>query len=230
MSINLYDMILSKEQKKGAINESNQRENSNENNQNNTQNKSSNTEPNSKPNSSPNTANNEVQNKAQEQNNNSFPNFEYDRYFLGWMREVKCSFLVSSYKTAKIYALGVIKDPRDNQDKISIWLSHFNRPMGIHSTHNTIWISSSGNLWKYENSGSYEDANNIGVFDGNFIPRLAYFSNDIDTHDICVDKDGNPYYCSAMFSCVCTPSLTHSFKVFWKPPWISKISPEDRCH
>lgn len=166
------------------------------------------------------------------QQDNFNPRFEFDRYFLSWLRSVNSSFLISSYKTHKVFSIGVIKDPSDSRDKLSLWITHFNRPMGIHTTPKTIWVSSSGNIWRYENAGSYDDEGEtkLGHFDANYIPRMAYFSNDIDAHDICVDQDGNPYYCSALFSCVCTPSVDHSFKVYWKPPWITKIAPEDRCH
>ena len=34
----------------------------------------------------------------------------------------------------------------------------------------------------------------------------------------------------ALFSCLATTSETHSFKPLWKPPFISRLAPEDRCH
>jgi uncharacterized protein (TIGR03032 family) len=102
--------------------------------------------------------------------------------------------------------------------------------MGIHTSKDTVWISSSGNLWRFANAGKFSGGENQGEFDANYIPRMAYFSSDIDAHDISVDSNNNPYYCSAMFSCICQPSNSHTFKVYWKPPWISKIAPEDRCH
>lgn len=162
---------------------------------------------------------------------NYSPRFEFDRYFLSWLREVKTSFFISSYKTHKVFSIGIVKDGRDNQDKLSLWMTHFNRPMGIHAGKKTIWVSSSGNLWRFDNSGGYEEIDSqLGPFDSQFVPRLAYFSNDIDTHDICTDANDKLYYVSALFCCICIPSVDHSFKVWWKPPWISKIAPEDRCH
>jgi len=156
--------------------------------------------------------------------------FNYNPEFIQWLVDNNTSLVVSSYKTATIYAIGSLKDPRDNQNKLSMWVSSFNRPMGLHTSPHRIWISSSGNLWKYDNVGQQPDKENFGDFDASYIPTMAYFSNDIDAHDICVDKHGNPYYCSATFCCICVPSQTHSFRVFWKPPWISKVAPEDRCH
>jgi uncharacterized protein (TIGR03032 family) len=171
------------------------------------------------------------QQQQQRQQAANNPQFEFDRYFLSWLSEVNHSFVISSYKTHKVFNIGVVKDPRDGQNKLSLWINHFNRPMGLHASEDTVWVSSSGNLWKFENSGKWvSDVEGHGEFDANYIPRMAYFSSDVDTHDLCVDSEGNPYYVSALFSCVCTPSDTHTFKVHWSPPWISKVAPEDRCH
>lgn len=168
------------------------------------------------------------QNLQQKFNN---PQFEYDRYFLKWLRSVKSSLVISSYKTNRVFMIGVVCHPQTGEDVISIWMSQFGRPMGINVTEETLWIASSGNLWCNQNDGSFEGSDpNLGKFDANYVPRLAYFSNDIDAHDLCIDQNKKIYYCSALFSCVCMPSETNSFKVFWRPPFITKTSPEDRCH
>jgi uncharacterized protein (TIGR03032 family) len=159
------------------------------------------------------------------------PNFEYDRYFLTWLRDNNISLMCSSYKAHRVFSIGVVNDPRDQQLKLSLWMTFFNRPMGLIANEKTCWVSSSGNMWRFENTGEFEDSReNIGKFDGNYVIRHGYFSSDIDNHDICVDSDGRVYYCSAAFSCVCTTSDDKSFKVFWRPPWITKTVPEDRCH
>ena len=121
-----------------------------------------------------------------QQATNVGPQFEFDRYLLSWMRSTNTSFLISSYKTHKVFSIGFIRDKSDNKDKLSLWITNFNRPMGIHADKKTAWISSSGNLWRFENSGKYIDdnpENKLGEFDANYIPRMAYFSNDIDAHE-----------------------------------------------
>ena len=37
-------------------------------------------------------------------------------------------------------------------------------------------------------------------------------------------------FVNTRYSCLCEPSLVHSFRPVWKPPFISKLAPEDRCH
>jgi uncharacterized protein (TIGR03032 family) len=42
--------------------------------------------------------------------------------------------------------------------------------------------------------------------------------------------DGRILFVNSLFSCLATLSPTHAFRVFWKPPFISKLAAEDRCH
>ena len=38
------------------------------------------------------------------------------------------------------------------------------------------------------------------------------------------------WFVNTRFSCLCTRSNTHSFVPRWRPPFISALAPEDRCH
>lgn len=158
--------------------------------------------------------------------------FQFNRLFLTWLSQSNISIIVSSYKTHQIFAIGMLNDPRDKIDKLSLWMSNYNRPMGLWVDQEKMLISSSGNLWTLTNSGKFLpiDGSDPSFFDANYVPRHAYFSSDVDVHDLCLGSDGQIYYCSALFSVICTPSFNKTFQVYWKPPWISKIAPEDRCH
>ncbi|MEQ9124727.1 MAG: TIGR03032 family protein, partial [Alphaproteobacteria bacterium] len=41
---------------------------------------------------------------------------------------------------------------------------------------------------------------------------------------------GKPIFCATLFNCLGTISETHSFRPVWKPPFISRLAAEDRCH
>ena len=45
-----------------------------------------------------------------------------------------------------------------------------------------------------------------------------------------IDGVRAPLFVNTLFSCLATTSETHSFKPLWKPPFISRLAPEDRCH
>lgn len=104
----------------------------------------------------------------------------------------------------------------------------FNRCMGLGHHDNTLWMSSRFQLWRFENALLPEQSYN--GYDRVYIPQMAYTTGDLDIHDIVVGADRRPVFVNTLFSCVATVSETHSFRPLWKPPFISKLAAEDRCH
>ena len=68
------------------------------------------------------------------------------------------------------------------------------------------------------------------VFDACYVPREIYVTGEIDAHDVGQLADGRPVFVNTLYNCLATPSERHSFTPIWKPPFISKIVKEDRCH
>lgn len=177
---------------------------------------------------------------------------EHDRRFLTWLKEVQSSIITTSYKTNYIFCIGlaeltelnqeVLKPPRE---QLSLWQTQSARCMGVGRTppskensFDSIWVGNLNMLTKYSYFGDRIDEGkdpekNIlfrrKPFDALYVPRKIHVTSDIDIHDIAI-SNGTPHFVSAVFSCVCVPSETDSFKVYWKPPWISKIAAEDRTH
>ncbi len=164
-------------------------------------------------------------------------NIEFDRYFLDWLKEVNSSFLISCYKNNAVCCIGrtVHRDNTTTREQLSLWISDFERPMGMYADKDTrgndnVYIGTSKLLWKYINHGNKPSDNNTTDFDASYIPKWLDNISDIDCHDIVEDENNNVFFVSAQFGCVCQRSDTHSFKVYWQPPWISKVAAEDRCH
>ena len=67
-------------------------------------------------------------------------------------------------------------------------------------------MSSTGNLWK-------------AVMIRCFVPQVSYYTGDVDAHDLAITPKGTRLPANTLFSCICTVSETHSFKVLWKPPY-----------
>jgi uncharacterized protein (TIGR03032 family) len=62
------------------------------------------------------------------------------------------------------------------------------------------------------------------------VPRQLYVTGEVDAHDVGQLKDGLIVFVNTLFNCLATPSERHSFTPVWKPPFVSKIIKEDRCH
>lgn len=61
--------------------------------------------------------------------------------------------------------------------------------------------------------------------------KTAYFTSDIDIHDIFM-KDNEIYFCSSLLNSVCkvTPKEDNNIKLVYTPDFITEKVVEDRCH
>jgi uncharacterized protein (TIGR03032 family) len=69
-----------------------------------------------------------------------------------------------------------------------------------------------------------------GAYDCVFVPRYAHTVNYVDTHEIGIDAEGRTIFVNSRYSCLATLDERHSFRPIWKPPFITALAPEDRCH
>ncbi|WP_228289671.1 TIGR03032 family protein [Shewanella cyperi] len=65
--------------------------------------------------------------------------------------------------------------------------------------------------------------------DALYLPRAALSTGMINIHDIAWGNEGL-WVVNSTFSCLSTLSPDYSFVARWKPPFISELVPEDRCH
>jgi uncharacterized protein (TIGR03032 family) len=68
-----------------------------------------------------------------------------------------------------------------------------------------------------------------GKHDACFLPRLTHVTGDVRIHEL-VFIENRVHLVNTLFSCLATLDRDHSFVPVWRPPWVSALSPEDRCH
>jgi uncharacterized protein (TIGR03032 family) len=148
------------------------------------------------------------------------------RHFAGWMAHEKVSLAFTTYQAGKVLLLGCNTDGR-----LSIFERNFTRCMGLWADANrgrTMWLSSLYQIWKLEDS--LAEGEKYHDYDRLYIPRIGYTTGDVDAHDIAIESNGRLVFVNTLFSCLGTISEKRSFIPLWKPPFISKYAPEDRCH
>jgi uncharacterized protein (TIGR03032 family) len=153
------------------------------------------------------------------------PKLEFlpSRQFPEWLAERRISLAFTTYQAGKLFLIGLQANGR-----LSIFERTFNRCMGLAGNGQTLWMSSLYQLWRFENAlaaGEQHDG-----YDRLFVPQTGYTTGDIDIHDIVLDAEGRPIFVSTLFSCLAVPSESHSFRPVWRPPFISRLAAEDRCH
>lgn len=148
------------------------------------------------------------------------------RGLLAWLHDHRVSIAFTTYQAGKLFAVGLQPDGR-----LSTFERTFNRCMGLHASPDarTLYMTSLFQVWRFENfvdpGGSAPDG-----YDAVYVPMEGRTTGDIDIHDLHIDNAGRPVFCATPFNCLATTSDTHSFEPIWKPPFISALAPEDRCH
>jgi uncharacterized protein (TIGR03032 family) len=66
-------------------------------------------------------------------------------------------------------------------------------------------------------------------FDACFLPRRTHYTGNIGVHELAFVGD-ELWMVNTRFSCLCTLAPEASFVPRWRPPFISGLSLEDRCH
>jgi uncharacterized protein (TIGR03032 family) len=155
---------------------------------------------------------------------NTKPSLEINttRQFTAWMAEQKVSLCFTTYQGGKLFFIGLKPD-----GKLSVFERTFERCMGLCVAGNSLYMSSLYQLWRFENILQPNEIHN--GYDRLYVPQVGYITGDIDIHDIAVDKNG-VIFVNTLFNCLATVSETHSFIPLWKPPFLSKLAAEDRCH
>ena len=150
-------------------------------------------------------------------------NISCTRGLADWLLRNQVSLAFTSYQTGRLYLVGV-----DEKKRVSFHERFLARAMGLWADPQRLVVSTLFQVWRFENvlAGERKGAGP----DRHFVPRVAHTTGDLDIHDISVMEDGRIIFVNSLFSCIATLSPTHAFRVFWKPPFISKLAAEDRCH
>jgi uncharacterized protein (TIGR03032 family) len=149
---------------------------------------------------------------------------EFSRGLGDWLIDQQVGLVCSSYLTGYLLFIGV----RSNGMLVPSAAS-FSHAMGLVADSQRIYLGTKNEIWRIENVLKSDELAD-GMFDRFYAPRSAHLTGDINIHEMGVDADGNVLFINTRHSCLATISATHAFKPLWKPKFISRLAPEDRCH
>jgi uncharacterized protein (TIGR03032 family) len=144
--------------------------------------------------------------------------------FAGWMARNGLSLAFSSYQSGQLFLAG-----RLGNGQVSFHQHGFGRAMGLWANPARLYLATSSQIWRLENVLRPGELAN-DRFDRLYVPRNAQTVGGVDIHEIAVEPSGRILFVNTSYSCLATLSITHGFRPLWKPPFISKLAPEDRCH
>jgi uncharacterized protein (TIGR03032 family) len=147
------------------------------------------------------------------------------------MSQANGSLAVTTYQAGKVVLISW--DAKLNQ--VTLLPRQFDKPMGLArspdskrlalATRHSVILLADAPLLAHD---YLEDQK--GKYGALYLPRAQYFTGDLNIHDLAFDSNHKLWLVNTRFCCLSQLSADHSFIPDWKPPFISEIVPEDRCH
>jgi uncharacterized protein (TIGR03032 family) len=147
------------------------------------------------------------------------------RHFPEWLARSGASLVFTTYQAGKVFFLGLRPDGR-----LAVFERSFARCMGLGVSDDarSLVLATQYQILRFDNvlaPGAVQ-----GEHDALYAPHVAWVTGDVDAHDVAFGPDRRPVFVNTLFSCLATVSEGHSFKPLWRPPFVSRLAPEDRCH
>jgi len=134
------------------------------------------------------------------------------------------SVLVTTYQAGKLVML------RADGGVLNTHFRGFAKPMGLALDGNRLAIGTTMQIWEFQNTPAVcARLEPAGKHDACFLPRGSHVTGDIQIHEMGWAR-GELWFVNTRFSCLCTRDPFNSFVPRWRPPFITGLAPQDRCH
>jgi uncharacterized protein (TIGR03032 family) len=132
--------------------------------------------------------------------------------------------LVTTYQAGKLFVVGA------QQGSLALSFHNFEKAMGLAIKRDRIAVGTRNQVWSLRSTPDIAPAlAPAGRYDGCFLARSSHFTGDIHAHELAW-ADDQLWVVNTLFSCLCTLHDDYSFVPRWRPPFVSALAPEDRCH
>ncbi|MEC4806643.1 MAG: TIGR03032 family protein [Jaaginema sp. PMC 1079.18] len=140
------------------------------------------------------------------------------------LQQLRISLIVSTYQAGKVILV------RSDGDRLNTHFRLFNKPMGLAANRSRIAIGTATEVIELYNMPAVAvKLDPPGKHDACYIPRNLHVTGDIDIHEMAWANE-QLWIVNTRFSCLCTLEPEYSFTPRWRPPFITALGFEDRCH
>jgi uncharacterized protein (TIGR03032 family) len=144
--------------------------------------------------------------------------------FAALLKQLAASLLVTTYQANKLLVV------REAQGGLSTLVRTFDRPMGLAMDGRRMALGTRNEVWLLRDAPDIapriEPASH---HDACYLPRSCHVTGDIGIHELAWAGE-ELWIVNTRFSCLCTLDPDYSFVPRWRPPFISALAAEDRCH
>ena len=151
-------------------------------------------------------------------------NYTQTDSFVALLNELGASLLVTTYQANKLLVV------RAHQGGLSTLVRTFDQPMGVAVDARQLTVGTRKEVWILRNAPDIASrVEPAGVHDACFLPRSCHVTGDIRVHEVAW-IGAELWLVNTRFSCLCTVHPDYSFVPRWRPPFITALAAEDRCH
>lgn len=142
------------------------------------------------------------------------------------LQRLNCSLAITTYQAGKLLFISPFND-----NKLSMLPRTFQKPMGFEISGDRLALASRDQVIVFENSRELARyyPNKPNTYDSLFVPRVTFYTGQVDMHDIAIGKEGI-WAINTSFSSLCLVNGNYNFIPKWQPPFITDLVPQDRCH
>ena len=117
------------------------------------------------------------------------------------------------------------------QGKLDLSFHTFERAMGVAVAPEVLAVCTRTEVWFVRNAPDIAaKLEPRGRHDACYLARACHFTADVQAHEAAW-VNGELWLVNTLFSCLCTlDCAADSFAPRWRPPFITQLAPEDRCH
>jgi uncharacterized protein (TIGR03032 family) len=140
------------------------------------------------------------------------------------LAQLRLSVLISTYQTGHLVVVAT------REGRLVLTFHQFERAMGLSVRPGTIAICTRKEVWFLRNAPDIAaKLQPYGHFDACFLARTTHFTGDIEAHESAW-VGGEFWIVNTLFSCLVALHPHYSFAPRWRPPFVSALRPDDRCH
>ncbi len=145
------------------------------------------------------------------------------RDFAAWLAERHLAIALTTGATGRLVLVGAAA-----AGELSLFFRAFDGAFGLYANGQTLLLATAFQIWRFENTVA--PGRSASGYDKLFVPRVAHTTGEVRAGDVALAADGTILFANTLFSCVAATSAEFSFTPVWRPPFVTRLLPEDRCH
>lgn len=149
----------------------------------------------------------------------------YSKSLINLFESQKFSIAFTTYQAGKLILLSA-KEGQIHQIPIT-----FKKPMGIAIQGSKLAVACIDEIqfFSKEEDERLQKKDELNEFDTIYLHRATYHTGILDIHDLEFGE-GLIWGVNTLYSCLAVYDINFSFRQKWKPPFITSLTPEDKCH